>query len=177
MLGQHERMGYANNLLLGVGTLVYCLDPATGCDMTCHYGKDSATLVAWLTNECGDAVCKFAAGDGCDDPMCSSGRVRTLLATQPVGCDANFLAAWQLLRETCGRMDGVCCPTCTGPIMTPCDKHLRPVHKQIMSVYTATAAMALAALWLRPQRARALPTRRKQPPVETKPKPTAVVGF
>lgn len=155
-------MGHANGLLFMVGALVHCLSTAAGCDMTCHYGKDSATLVSWLTTACPDGQCNFDTGAGCEDPLCATGRVRTLLATTPVGCDDQFNAAWRTLRKTCGRMDGVCCPACVGPIMTPCDKNLRPVHKQVMSVYTAVAATALVALWLRPSRkARALPTKLK----------------
>ena len=147
--------------------------------MTCHYGKESAALVSWLTDTCNGEGCAFNKGAGCNDPVCKTGKIRTLLATTPVGCDDVFDDAWATLRRTCGQMDGVCCPTCAGPIMTPCDKHLRPIHKQTMSVYTATAAMALAALLLKPAQTRqaryqplvTLPTRLKTKLAET------LVGF
>ena len=128
--------------------------------MTCHYGKEAAALQTWLVAQCGTSMCTFDDGTGCNGAMCDDGRVRTLLAATPVGCNEQFAAAWRTLRQTCGRQDGTCCATCDGPVASPCSKTPRLAHKQIMTVYTATAAMALTALWLTPPKACAvmLPT-------------------
>lgn len=117
--------------------------------MSCHYGKDSDELIAWVIAACPSDACTFDTNT-CTDAMCSDGKVRTLLATSPVGCNTTFTAAWRALRRTCGREGGVCCPDCVGPLMAPCDKTPRTTHKQVLTFYTATAAIALAALWLPP---------------------------
>lgn len=117
--------------------------------MSCHYGKDSDGLIAWAIAACPDNACAFDT-NSCTDAMCSDGKVRTLLATSPVGCDDTFMAAWRALRRACGREGGVCCPDCVGPLMAPCDKTPRTAHRQVLTIYTATAAIALAALWVKP---------------------------
>lgn len=143
-------MGYANGLLCAVGIWGCLVNSAAGCDMTCHYGKDSDELMAWVVDTCSSGVCSFDIGEKCDAPQCTGGEVRTLLATTPTDCGDAFAFAWQTLRRTCGRQDGICCPDCTGPILQVCDKTPRTGDKQVLTAYTATAAMALVALWLAP---------------------------
>lgn len=149
-------MVYASHELCRLGVFLAVFNPTSGCDMTCHYGKDGDALETWLIAECGGTLCTFDNGLGCEAEACNDGRVRTLLAATPISCSDRFVAAWQTLRQTCGRQDGACCTTCDGPIMSSCTKLPRLSQKYVTTMYTATASVALTAYWLTPTKVCAL---------------------